>query len=159
VVAGFLAVVHLLVAAAWFGAMAYSLGVVQPRARRFFADSPQTYENLATTLAAGARWKVIGMLAVLAATGAGLLVVTVTAADAPTRTGWWWALIGAKIGLLVVASAVFWHVSWRMWPRRVFALPEEQAAHQRAFLRVGWTLAVLAGAAMVLGTVAAALAR
>jgi hypothetical protein len=156
-VAGFLAVVHLLVAAIWFGAMAYSLGVVQPRARRFFADSPQTYEDLATTLAAGARWKVIGMLVVLAATGAGLVAVTVV--DSPTRTGWWWALIAAKAGLLLVASAVFWYVSWRMWPRRVFALPEEQPAHQRAFLRVGWTLAVLAGAAMVLGTAAATLAR
>ncbi len=154
-VAGFLVVVHLLVAAAWFGAMSYSLGVVQPRARRFFADTPQTYEDLATTLAAGARWKVIGMLAVLAASGAALVAV----ADAPTRTGWWWVLIAAKAGLLLVASVVFWHVSWRMWPRRVFALPEEQPAHQRAFLRVGWTLTLLAGAAMVLGTAAAALGR
>jgi hypothetical protein len=156
-VAAFLAVVHLLVAAAWFGAMGYSLGVVQPRVRRFFADSPQTYEDLATTLAAGARWKVIGMLAVIAATGAALVVLTV--AGSAAVTGWWWALIAAKCGLLAVASVVFWHVSWRMWPRRVFALPEEQPAHQRAFLRVGWTLAVLAGAAMVLGTAAATLGR
>jgi hypothetical protein len=66
------------------------------------------------TLAAGARWKVIGIVAVLAASGLALTAV----ADAPTRTGWWWALIAAKAGLLLVASMVFWHVSWRMWPRR-----------------------------------------
>jgi hypothetical protein len=156
-VAGLLSVVHLLVAAAWFGAMGYSLGIVQPRLRRFFADSPQTYEDLATTLAAGARWKVIGMLAVLAATGTGLVAVAV--AGSATRTGWWWVLIAAKAGLLLAASALFWHVSWRMWPRRLFALPEEQPTHQRAFGRVGWTLAGLAGVATALGTAAATLGR
>jgi hypothetical protein len=152
-VAGLLLIVHLLVAAIWFGAMGYSLGVVQPRARRFFADTPQTYEDLAVTLAAGARWKVIGIMAVLAASGLALTAV----ADASTRTGWWWALIAAKAGLLLVALVVFWHVSWRMWPRRIFALPQEQPAHQRAFLRVGWTLALLAGTAIALGAAAATL--
>jgi hypothetical protein len=149
-----LVVAHLLVAAIWFGAMGYSLGVVQPRARAFFADRPAVYEELATTLAAGARWKVVGVLAVLAATGAGLVLTT----DPVARTGWWWALVTAKIALLAAASGVFWYVSWRMWPRRIFALPAERDGHQQAFLRVGWTLASLAGSATVLGALTAVIA-
>jgi hypothetical protein len=156
VVAVLLAVVHVLVGAAWLGAMGYSLGVVQPRARRFFARAPREYEDLATTLAAGARWKVVGVLAVLAASGAGLVGL---AEPHQTRSGWWWLLIAAKAGLLCAASAVFWHVSWRMWPRRLFALPGEQAAHQRAFLRAGWAMTLMAGAATVLGVTAARLGR
>lgn len=152
------ATVHVLVGAVWLGAMTYSLGVVQPRARRFFADltpGMRDYEDFATTVAAGARWKVIAMIAVLAASGAGLAFT----AGAERRSATWWALVGVKIGLLAVASAVFWYVSWRMWPRRVFALASEAAGHQRAFMRVGGALVVLVGAATVAGIVAAHLGR
>jgi hypothetical protein len=154
-VAALLVVGHLLVAATWFGAMGYSLGVVQPRASRLFAADPQTYELLATTLAAGARWKVVGVLAFLGGSGVGLVVVT----DADARDGWWWAVVGVKAVLLIVASVVFWYVSWRMWPRRLFALPSELPQRQREFRQVGGLLAVVAGIASALGGVAAVLAR
>ena len=49
---------HVLVAAAWFGAMAYSLAVVQPRAVRFLADERRS-EDFAATLASGARYSVL----------------------------------------------------------------------------------------------------
>ena len=150
-----LVVGHLLVAATWFGAMGYSLGVVQPRARRLFADDPHTYELLATTLAAGARWKVVAVLGFLGVSGIGLVGAT----DPAARGGWWWAVIGVKAVLLVVASVLFWYVSWRMWPRRLFALPGELPLRQREFLRVGAVLLVTAGIASALGGVAAVLVR
>lgn len=142
-----LASAHLLLAAVWLGAMAYSIGVVQPKLLRYFG-SPQAAEEPATFVAAGARWKVVWVIAAVALTGGGLIVVT------QDRPGLWWALIAAKALLLVAAGAVFWHVSWRMWPRRVFSLPAEVPARQAAFRRVGWVLLVLVGAASVLGVAA-----
>jgi hypothetical protein len=138
---------HLLLAAGWIGAMGYSLAVVQPRVLRH-GGSPREAEELATFLAAGARWKVVGIIAALAATG-GLLVVLGAASEA--RGAGWWGLVAAKAGLLALASVVFWYVSWRMWPRRLFALPDEVAGWQRAFRVVGAVLLTLVGLATVLG--------
>jgi hypothetical protein len=138
---------HLLLAAGWFGAMAYSIGVVQPKLLRYFG-SPQRAEEPATFVAAGARWKVIGVIAALGVTGAALIVLHDGGSPA------WWALIGVKVALLAVASGVFWYVSWRMWPRRLFSLPAEVPGRQAAFRRIGWTLLSLVGAASVLGVAA-----
>jgi hypothetical protein len=138
---------HLLLAAVWLGAMAYSIGVVQPKLLRYFG-SPQAAEEPATFVAAGARWKVVTVIAALAVTGAGLVVL------AEDRAVSWWALIGAKAVLLAAAGAAFWYVSWRMWPRRVFSLPTEAPARQAAFRRIGWLLLGLVGAATVLGVAA-----
>jgi hypothetical protein len=143
---------HLLLAAVWLGAMAYSIAVVQPKLLQYFA-SPQAAEEPATFVAAGARWKVIGVIAALAVTGAALVALH----DARSSV-WWWVLVGAKLLLLVVASIVFWYVSWRMWPRRVFSLPAEIPARQAAFRRVGWLLLTVVGAATVLGVAARTLA-
>jgi hypothetical protein len=142
---------HLLLAAVWLGAMAYSIGVVQPRLLAYF-ESPQRAEEPATFVAAGARWKVVGVIVALAVTGAGLVVLR------DDRPAAWWALIAIKLALLAVASAVFWYVSWRMWPRRVFALPAEVPGHQASFRRVGWTLLFVVGAASMLGVAARTLA-
>jgi len=138
---------HLLLAAVWLGAMAYSIAVVQPKLLAFHG-SPQRAEEPATFVAAGARWKVVAVIAALAATGAGLVLLD------DDRSAWWWILVGTKVALLTAASAVFWYVSWRMWPRRVFALPAEVPGWQAAFRRVGWTLIILVGAATVLGVAA-----
>jgi putative copper export protein len=46
---------HLAAAAVWLGGMAYSLAIVQPRARRFLGGGAEPYEGFATALAAGAR--------------------------------------------------------------------------------------------------------
>jgi hypothetical protein len=146
-----LATAHLLLAAVWLGAMAYSIGVVQPKLLRYFG-SPQRAEEPATFVAAGARWKVVGVLAALAVTGAGLVAV------ADGRSGWWWSLVVVKVVLLAAAGGVFWYVSWRMWPRRVFALPAEVVGWQATFRRVGWLLLVLVGAASVAGVAARTLA-
>ena len=140
--------VHLGVATLWLGGMTYSLFVVQPRLGRALAD-PVRVEDVYRELAAGNRWRVVGLIAVLALTGVGLVLVY------DGRSAVWWLAVAAKLGLLVAASALFWWVSWCGWPRRVFALPAEIPAEQARFRRVALVMAGTVGAAFVLGVVAA----
>ena len=135
---------HVVVASVWLGAMAYSLAVVQPRAARLLG--PQRYEEFATVLANGARRVVFAMCAALAASGLGLVAV----AYASGRPGGGWlALMAAKTVVLAAALAVFSHVTWRLWPRRVFALPDELPALQSRFRAAAVTMLALVGAAFV----------
>lgn len=139
-----LLLVHLGVAVAWLGSMGYSLLVVQPRIRRALPD-PERAEELYRELAAGNRWPVIGLIGVLAFSGAGLILVH------DGRSYGWWLAVGLKVALLVAASALFWWVSWRGWPRRIFALPQELPAEQARFRRVALAMAVLVGVAFLAG--------
>src|SRR5262245_51171554 len=99
--------------------MVYSLRVVQPRAARFFAEDDDAHEEFLTTLAARNRWPVIGLAGLLAATGVGAYALAPAAPAA-------FALHAVKGGLLLAALCVFAYVSWRVWPKRLFALPEER---------------------------------
>src|SRR5262245_15698980 len=143
------AVGHVLAGAAWFGSMFYSLTVLQPRAARFFA-TPGQFEEFIAVVSAGARWKVLAAFAFVAVTGLALLVL---GRPGPVSS-LWWALVGAKLGLFLAALAVFWYVSWRLWPARVVALPEEVPGIQRRFRRIGWSMIVLVGLNLVLGIIA-----
>lgn len=138
---------HLLLGAVWLGAMSYSLGVVQPRLLTFFG-APLAAEEAATYVAAGARRKVVAFIAAIVVTGGVLVGLSLREAH-PSR--WWWAAVATKVLVTAIASALFWHVSWRMWPRRVFAASHEVASHQAAFRRVGACLVGLVGWAMVAG--------
>ena len=138
---------HAGTATAWLGAMAYSLFVVQARAGRLYG-TPERAEDLYRELGAGNRWRVIALIALLAATGAGL-------AATGRGGGWWWAAVAAKVALLGGAAGLFWWVSWRGWPARIFALPEELPGQQRRFRRVALAMVGLVGAAYVLGIAAA----
>ncbi|MGI8985440.1 MAG: hypothetical protein ACR2GM_01320 [Nocardioidaceae bacterium] len=60
----------------------------------------------------------------------------------------------AQLLLLAAASGIFWHVSWRHWPQRVFALPEERPAMRRRLRLLATVRAGLAGATFVLGVIA-----
>jgi hypothetical protein len=140
--------VHVGVATLWFGSMAYSLFVVQPRLARALAD-PVRAEDVYRELAAGNRWRVVGLIAVLGLTGAALLLVH------DGRSAAWWVAVAAKAALLVGAAALFWWVSWRGWPRRIFALPAEIPTEQARFRRVALVMVGLVGAAFLLGVVAA----
>src|SRR5262249_17774016 len=91
---------HLMLGAGWLGAMSYSLFMVQPKAARYFGADDDAHEEFVTALANGARWKVVGLLAAITATGV-LLAVW-----APHRTTGWWAGLVVKVGLLAVASPV-----------------------------------------------------
>jgi len=154
VLSALLAVIHAVVAAAWLGAMLYSLLIVQPRASAFFAK-PARYEDFAVVLAAGARWKVLGMAAALALSGAGLTAVALARADDPSPL--WIALVIAKSVLLLGVVALFVHVSWRLWPARIFASAAELPTHHQRFRVVGLSLTGLVGLAFALGAVAASL--
>jgi hypothetical protein len=143
-----LLLVHLGIAVAWLGAMGYSLFVVQPRIGRAIGD-PVRAEELYRELGAGNRWPVIGIISALALSGAGLVLFH------NGQPYGWWLTIAAKALLLVAASGLFWWVSWRGWPRRVFALPAELPVEQARFRRVALAMAGLVGTAFVLGVAAA----
>src|SRR6266508_4312185 len=49
-------------------------------------------------------------------------------------------LIAAIAVLLLAASGIFWYVSWRHWPRRVFATAEELPALQRRLVILAGTM-------------------
>jgi hypothetical protein len=143
-----LILVHVGIGAVWLGSMSYSLFVVQPRIARVVPD-PVKAEEFYRALGAGNRWRVIGLIGALLATGVGLVIVH-------SGQSWgWWLAVGLKAALLVAASGLFWWVSWRGWPRRVFALPAELPALQGRFRRVALVMTGLVGLSFVLGVAAA----
>jgi Flp pilus assembly protein TadB len=136
-----LILVHAGVGALWLGAMAYSLFTVQPKLAAMVGGDAERVEDAQRILAHGNRWRVVGLIGTLWATGIALAVV-VTPRD--------WPVVAAKAVLLAAASALFWWVSWRGWPRRVFALPDELPALQRRFRRAATAMLGLVGIAFVI---------
>lgn len=139
------AVIHAGLAAAWVGGMAYSLFVVQPKLQRFYGRDEQTREELTAVIASGNRWKVLALIAVIGASGIVLWLIVDTSS---------WIQV-VKAVLLLVATGIFWYVSWRHWPRRIFATAAERPALQRQLRVLATTMLVLAGTAFALGVVAA----
>ncbi|HEX6686355.1 MAG TPA: hypothetical protein VF062_26525 [Candidatus Limnocylindrales bacterium] len=133
-----LLLVHAGVAALWLGSMAYSLFVVQPKLSRMAGGDPVRVEEMHRELAQGNRWPVVGLIATLWITGA-LLV------ERPSVP------VLMKSTALLAATALFWWVSWRAWPRRVFALPEELPGLQRRFRAVAIAMFALVGVAFATG--------
>lgn len=152
-----LALAHAGATAAWLGGMLYSLVVVQPRIAEFF-DDLERREDFVTVLAAGARWKVLGLAAVLALSGAGLAAIEVAEAEGPSVA--WTALIVAKVALLAAATGLFAYVSWRLWPARLLAhmsgSPELPRIQQR-FRAIAVGLTALVAAGLAAGVVADAI--
>jgi uncharacterized membrane protein len=145
-----LAGLHALAGAAWFGSMFYSLFVMMPGTRRHFR-APAEREGLLLTLAHGARWQVVAAMAVVGLSGAGL-AVSRSSLDAPP--GLWWPALAAKVGLFVLAAALFWRISWSWWPARLFALEAELPGFDRQFRRGAMTMLVLVGLNALLGVIA-----
>jgi hypothetical protein len=137
--------IHLLLGTGWLGAMAYSLFVLHPKVERWFANDAAGHERFLTTVASGARWKVLGVLAAIGLSGIAL-ALTSTRHD-----GWWYAGVAAKTAILLLALAIFWWVSWRAWPARALALPEEGPLWRRRFRLAGLALIGCAGLAGILG--------
>ncbi|MEU4608660.1 hypothetical protein AB0F43_37200 [Kribbella sp. NPDC023972] len=138
------AIVHAGLAAAWVGGMAYSLLVVQPKLKRYFGADQEGREALTTVIASGNRWKVVGLIAAIALTGVVLLVLE--------QKHWWIHLV--KGALLIGASGIFWYVSWRHWPRRVFSTEAEQFVLRRQLVVLAGTMLGLTGTAFALGVAA-----
>lgn len=141
-----LAVMHVGLLAVWLGSMLYSLVVVQPRAARFFTGD-DALEEFLTVLGSGNRRPVVAIIA-------GLLVSGVLLAATQTWTPARASMFAAEGVALLAATAVFARVSWRLWPRRVFALPEERPAHRAALRRHAMAMVGLVGAAFVLAVAA-----
>jgi uncharacterized membrane protein len=149
-----LAVVHVGGAAAWLGAMLYSLLVVRPRAASFFRD-PDDLEDFTIVLAAGARPKVLAVAAAVAASGAGLTVLELTRHD--SVRGLWLGLVALKAAALLGALGLFAYVSWRLWPARALAhaldSPDARSLQAR-FRVVAVALTAFVASGLVLGAVA-----
>jgi Flp pilus assembly protein TadB len=138
------AIIHAGLAAAWVGGMAYSLFVVQPKLKKYFGPDQEGREMLTAVIASGNRWKVIGLIAAIAVSGVGLLLLD--------HAHWW---IHAVKGLLLLcATGIFWYVSWRHWPRRVFATSAEVPALQRRLVILATAMLGLAGLSFALGVLA-----
>lgn len=131
-----IAVLHLVVAAAWLGSMLYSLNVVQPKVDRFFPDE-ESREEFLVALAHGNRWRVVALMAVLLLSGVAVVVVS-----PELRIGF-----AVSLALYGCAAAIFYNVSWRHWPARVFALPEELPGFRRRLRLQAWTMLELVGTA------------
>ena len=140
----FLAIVHAGLAAAWVGGMAYSLFVVQPKLKRYFGPDAAGREALTTVIASGNRWKVVGLIAAIALSGLILLLII--------NENWW--IHALKGVLLLTATGIFWYVSWKHWPVRVFATAAEVPALQRRLIVLATTMLGLAGLAFALGVLA-----
>ncbi|MFY1687006.1 hypothetical protein [Plantactinospora sp. WMMB782] len=145
---------HVGVSALWLGSMAYSLFVVAPKLPRMLdgadrLENAQRVEDAQRVLAHGNRWPVVGLLGVLWGSGLGLVLLT------GERSAGWWVLVAAKAVLLASATGLFWWVSWRGWPRRVFALPAELPALASRFRRVAVLMLALVATAFTLGILAA----
>ncbi len=138
------AIIHAGLAAAWVGGMAYSLFVIQPKLKRYFGPDAAGREALTTVIASGNRWKVAGLIAAIALSGLGLLLL---------EAGDWW-IHAVKGVLLLMATAIFWYVSWKHWPARVFATAAEVPALHRRLIVLATTMLGLAGFAFALGVLA-----
>jgi hypothetical protein len=133
-------IAHLTLAALWLGSMAYSLGVVQPKVARFFTDEQQREDFLAT-LAQDNRWRVVALVAGLLLTG----VVALVSSHRHTAICW-----AAALTLYATAAAIFVYVSWRHWPARVFALPQELPRFRRRLLRCAAAMLLLVGSGFLI---------
>ena len=124
--------------------MAYSLFVVQPKLKRFFGADEDSREALTAVIASGNRWKVLGLVAVIAVTGLILLLLD--------NHHWW--IHAVKAVLLLIATGIFWYVSWRHWPRRVFATSTERPALQRQLRILATVMLALTATAFAIGVAA-----
>lgn len=139
-----LAAIHLLSAAAWFGALGYRLFVVEPKVRKFLGPGAE-YERFSLTLADGMRPVVLAALLTCGLSGFALAGMRWNLGDR------WLGLIAGKVALWAIALAGFAYVSWVYWPRRVFATADEWAGVRRQGLVISLTMIAVAGLGMIFG--------
>jgi hypothetical protein len=144
------AMVHLLAAAGWFGALVYRTLFVDPRALRFFGLT-DGYEQFSLALANRMRWVVMAALLTSGLSGFLLLGLRWDASAG------WQALMLVKAVSWGVAFAVFAYISWVFWPHRLFAIPAEYRKVRRQGVALAMTMITLAGLGIVLGQVGQAL--
>lgn len=130
---------YLVLTTLWLGSMVYSLVVVQPKIARFFRDDEQR-EELLVVLASGNRWPVVALIAGLILSGGAVAL----AGSGAVSAGYTLA-----VGLDLAAAGIFVDVSWRHWPARIFALPEEVPEFRRRLTVRATTMTVLVAVSYV----------
>ncbi|MDC0674201.1 hypothetical protein [Nannocystis radixulma] len=139
--------VHVLGGGVWIGAMVFSVFILHPRAERFFTRATE-FEDFIFSVVHGARYKVLAGIAAIVASGVALAL-----AYRDTAAPWSW-LVAVKVALLLISLALFLHVSFTLWPRRVFAREDELPAVRRRFWWIGVVMIVCNTANMGLGVLA-----
>jgi putative copper export protein len=142
-----LSAMHSLSAAAWFGALVYRTFFVDPKSRQFFESSAEC-ERYALHLADGMRYVVMASLGVCGLSGFALIALR-SPTDAP-----WQTLIGVKVGVWLLASAVFAYISWVYWPKRVFVSATEVNRIRRQGFAIACLMIALAAGGSLLGMAA-----
>jgi hypothetical protein len=142
-----LACVHQFSAASWFGALVYRTFFVDPKALRLFGRGSD-YERFSLHLTDGMRGVALTALVACGLSGAALAGLRSFSHSTP-----WLVLMVLKVGLWVMASALFAYVSWVFWPRRVFAVEQEYAAFRRRSAVLSLIMIALAGLGILLGQV------
>jgi len=70
--------------------------------------------------------------------------VLVTLSRPQPHSTLWISLVAGKVVALTAALSLFLYTSWRLWPARIFAAPDEVRYFQRTFRRVAITMITLA---------------
>lgn len=136
--------VYLALTTLWLGSMVHSLFVVQPKIARFFRDDERREEFL-VVLANGNRWPVVALILGLVLSGSGVAL----AGFGDLSVGYTLA-----VGLDLVVAGIFADVSWRHWPARIFALPEELPGFRRRLTVRAMTMTALIGVSYVVALAA-----
>lgn len=139
--------VHVLGGGVWIGAMVFSVFILHPRAERFFTRAAE-FEDFIFSVVHGARYKVLAGIAAIVASGVALALAH------PDQAPVWSWLVAVKVALLLVSLALFLHVSFTLWPRRVFATEDELPAVRRRFWWIGVVMIACNGVNMGLGVLA-----
>lgn len=147
-----LRVLHVLIGAAWLGSVYFSLTVLHPQGREVFEDDAR-FEQFVIGLSNGNRARVLTGFAGTFLTGWALVALHM---GQPHPT-WWWGIVGVKTAVFFGALCVFWYVSWRLWPARLFAVEEEFATFRRRGTIMRATSLILVGIDTILGVLMHAL--
>lgn len=138
--------VHVLGAILWIGSIYFSASAIHQRAPALFARD-EDFEAFVTGLSDKNRYRHV--LAFSASLLSGLALVALGHARyAHHGHAWSWALIAIKGVLWVIGALIFGYISWRLWPERIFSLPQELKRQRRRGAWARWSLwASLMGAA------------
>jgi hypothetical protein len=145
------AVIQTVVLAAWFGAMVYSIVMVQQFQLR--AADPDEFEDVGQLMASGSRRRILRLAVLIAISGTGLAISRAT--DTPRPSTEWIVLMCIKLVLFVIACGAFAYQSWWVWPKRVFALPAEMPGVRRTFLITSLVMTVTLGLILAIDVIAA----
>lgn len=144
--------IHTLSWAAWFGALAYRVCFVDPKANRSLGAAAE-FEKFSLDLAHGMRYVVTFALAACGLSGFTLMGLRSNSSEL------WQTMMVAKIGLWLVAISLFSYISWVYWPRRVFANSAEWPALRRQGLILSIAMIAIAGLGFLLGQLAPAVGQ